>query len=296
MAGGRRGVWAGALIVAATVVGLLAPAFASGATSWQLGDFKYVKKTVFLPFAGSMETTNKGVRVNCGTAWDIVSGGGDPKGLPGHGSLSESGFGGERHWFAEASHLDEEKMKFHGYATCVRDLLVDYATHLENVAVGPTSEGSSVECPNGMHPLGGGVRSVGVPTAWSINSLDPFDTGDMDSLPDDAWRAFMAYGGPTTSSFLVDVTCSDDLPAYRSKSFALPVDLDGLKAKVRCPAGTRVTGGGGFISGNSLEAQLSATKPKDFGDRDKVPDDGWAVRALNFEGADKMLTVHAVCL
>ena len=298
MAGtGPRGPRVGALIVAAAVVALLVPALATGATSWEVGDFKYVKRTVTIPFADSMESTSKGVKVACGAGWDVVSGGGDPKGLSGHTVLSTSGIGGGRAWFTEASHLDSEATKFHGWATCVRNMVVDTATDVEPIGSGPTSDANSVECPSGLLALGGGVRTIGDPTTWFVNSLDPLDTADMDSVPEDGWRAYVAYGAAVPSSFLVDVTCGEDLPEYRSKSVSLPVSaVDGLKAKAKCPAGTRVTGGGGFISGTTLQAHIVASKPIDLRDGDKAPDDGWKVFARNNTGADKTLTVHAICL
>ena len=295
MAGiGKWGVRVCALSVAVATV-LLAPSGAAGATSWQTGDFKYVKDTGFMPAAGSTETKAGDVKIACGQGWDIVSGGADSKGLPGHGWLSGSGFGGSRHWFVEASHLDEAKTKMLGWATCLRERDTETSTHVEGITAGPISEGASVECPDSLAVLGGGVRTTGEATSWVINSLAPIDTADMDMTRDDGWQAYMGYGGAATANFLVDVTCGEDLPQYVSKSVDLPVSIEGVRAKMKCPAGTHVTGGGGFLSGNSLEARQLATKPIDLKDKDKAPDDGWHVRAANSEGAMKTLTVHAIC-
>jgi hypothetical protein len=255
-----------------------------------------VKKAGFIPFAGSMDRSAGTVKVGCGADWDVVSGGVASKGLPGHGALATTGVGGGENWFVEATHGDEDKTTMNGWATCVRDVLLDDVTHVEDITAGPATEGSFVECPGGAAVLGGGVRPVGDATEWYINSLDPIDTADADTTLDDGWRAYMAYGGADPSQFLIDATCGDVLPTYRSRQVSVPVDIEGRKQRVRCPAGTHVTGGGGFLSGSTEEARLLATKPIDLRDKDRAPDDGWQAWGANSDGATKNLTVHAICL
>jgi hypothetical protein len=142
----------------------------------------------------------------------------------------------------------------------------------------------------------GGVRAIGDDPLWALNTTYPIDLADGDSIPDDGWRDYMLYGGGSSSSFLVDVACGEDVPDYRSKVRDLDVAAtDGVKGKVMCHSG-HVTGGGALISGAVDEAYIVASYPVDGNDHDRAPDDGWKVFALNSEGADKTLTTYAICL
>jgi hypothetical protein len=224
-------------------------------------------------------------------------GGGNPKGLPGHTRLTTDSTGGKARWFAEATHLDAGKTKFTGYSVCVRHRFIDGDTHLVSVGAGPTTNSGDVECPNGLAALGGGVRAIGDAPAWGINTIEPIDLAtDGDLAPDDGWRDFMFYGGATSSSFLVDVVCGEDLPDYRMKSAPLPFSLGTAgKATAKCQSG-HITGGGALISGPVDEAYVLASYPIDGKDHDTAPDDAWQVRAVNSDGADKTLTAYAICL
>jgi hypothetical protein len=276
---------------------LLALAGQAHASRFTLGDFQYAKDSANLPPAGSDETTSSEVSPRCGSGWKIVGGGGNPRGLAGHTRLTATGFGGKARWEAEATHLDAPKTKFTGYSVCVQDRFVDDATHLVSVTAGPTTAGGEVSCPSGLAAIGGGVRAIGDPLDWALNTTYPIDLGtDADSIPDDGWRDYMFYGGGSSSSFLVDVACGEDVPDYRSKVRALDIAAtDGVRAKVMCHSG-HVTGGGALISGAVDQAYIVASYPIDGKDHDKAPDDGWKVFALNFEGADKTLTTYAICL
>jgi hypothetical protein len=106
----------------------------------------------------------------------------------------------------------------------------------------------------------------------------------------------MFYGGATSSSFLVDVVCGEDLPDYRKKSVPLPFALGTAgKATAKCQSG-HITGGGALISSPVDEAYVLASYPVDGKDHDTAPDDAWQVRAVNSDGADKTLTAYAICL
>jgi hypothetical protein len=147
--------------------------------------------------------------------------------------------------------------------------------------------------------LGGGVRLIGDEADWLLNSTYPIDNGtDADSFPDDAWQAYVAYGGSSPSSYLVDIVCGEELPTYSSKDapLASPNPFSTAKATARCPKSRHVTGGGALISGQILEAYVLASYPIDGKDKDKAPDDGWRARAVNTDGSSKTLTAHAACL
>jgi hypothetical protein len=72
------------------------------------------------------------------------------------------------------------------------------------------------------------------------------------------------------------------------------VSIKGGEAKVvrvRCPAGTHVTGGGSAFGGH----EMTRSTPFDGADRDRVPDDGWVVRLVNRLGYPNDFDAKAVC-
>jgi hypothetical protein len=295
----RRGIGATTLAFALALVLALVVAAPAGAKPkrYTVGNFQYAKASSSIPFAGASETTSGGVLPKCAKGWQLTGGGGLPKGLPGHTHLATSGIGGNRVWSVEAAHLDHEKSKLTGYAVCLRNRITDSATSGHSVGTSPGTSQHQVLCPSGLSVLGGGVEPIGGPEVWAINSTLPFDdSSDADSFPDDGWRDYMLFGGDSVSrSYLVQVICGEDLPAYETKEASLAAGFDSKKATAKCQSG-HVTGGGVLISGASDEAYVVASYPIDGADKDRAPDDGWRGFGLNAEGSAKTLTAYAICL
>jgi hypothetical protein len=64
--------------------------------------------------------------------------------------------------------------------------------------------------------------------------------------------------------------------------------------KVRCPAGLRVTGGGVYTEGATLEDEVGDSYPRDGRDRDAKPDDGW-VGSVNGGALGAAMRTYAIC-
>jgi hypothetical protein len=67
-------------------------------------------------------------------------------------------------------------------------------------------------------------------------------------------------------------------------------------AKIACPDGTSVTGGGAVVFGPAASGWLYASHPFDGSDRRRKPDDGWRVAAYNDDDLEStQMTAHAIC-
>jgi hypothetical protein len=146
------------------------------------------------------------------------------------------------------------------------------------------------DCPSNRHVLGMGV--VGI-----IIGLQAKDTSDAGHLADDR-VIFQTYSTPTDDADAYAI-CGRQTPIYKKKT--KPLDPAQTRiVKARCPAGTRVTGGGGLIKDardGPGQAYLNSSFPYDAGDVDLRADDGWAVRARNNTPATPgLLTAQAICV
>jgi hypothetical protein len=296
----RRGTGAKTLTFA--IVAVLALLIASPASAktkrFTVGDFQYAKASSSIPSAGPMEATSGEVSPKCDKGWKLTGGGAFPKGLPGHTRLASTGIFGDRRWFAQAIHGDSDKSKLIGYSVCVRDRIVDSDTSVHPVGTAAGTSSHQVACPSGLAALGGGVEVTGAPNIWGINSTNPIDDGsDADDFPDDGWKDYMLFGGDTVNrSYLVEVICGEDLPAYETKGVTLAAGFNAKAATAKCQSG-HITGGGVFITGAVDEATVVTSYPIDGKDKNKAPDDGWRALATNEHGAsEKTLTAYAICL
>jgi hypothetical protein len=293
-AAGRAGCATIPLVLAAA---FLLPSGASAASQslGTVGDFKYAKETAHLAAAGGAAEKAKDVAPRCaGHVWHISGGGAYMGGSSAHSFLSTDGFGGNRSWFASAWHFDAPSAKLTGIAVCVRHLSLVTDTDVVSVNAAPANGQGNFPCFSGSI-LGGGVRAIGATTDWFINGTEPFDLGDMDSEPDDAWQDYLRHRAGGSSSILIDTVCGQSVtPSYRQK--VAPLDSSkSAKVRARCNSG-HITGGGAVISGNIPDAHIAGSYPVDGSDKDKIPDDGWEARATNDTGSDKTLTTYAICL
>lgn len=153
------------------------------------------------------------------------------------------------------------------------------------------------QCTETAAVVGGGIHVTGPAAGSQLAYGRPRDdeVADADQKPDDQWaggamnlpaspRAITTYAicrqsGPTTVRYPVHVV-HDVAPGST------------FSAKATCPAGSHVVSGGSDV----YRGRVPVSVPFDSGDGDRLPDDGWRIRARNDEGSAFDLTVHAVCL
>ena len=150
------------------------------------------------------------------------------------------------------------------------------------------------ECPPGSELLGAGADSVSGQPEGVLSSLRPEDGDDANGRPDDAVTAFAHNTSTMAGSTQVWAFCAPGKVRYPSRSLKVP-RRDTRAVKVPCPRGTRVLSGGAYLDGLNDEVRLNALRPYDDGDKGKLRDDGWQVKASNVEGGRKQMTAWAFC-
>jgi hypothetical protein len=157
---------------------------------------------------------------------------------------------------------------------------VSYVSNFSGVTP-PGSALVDVSCPADKQPTGGGFgySSFGM-TAWSfpLGSAWRVQTHVQSGGMEDITALVMCKGGKLRVR-------RRDLSAKAGKAKA---------AKAACPGRTHVVGGGGFIQAVG-SGHLNSSHPYDGPDRDRVPDDGWRVRAYNGAASSREMRVVAVC-
>jgi hypothetical protein len=66
-------------------------------------------------------------------------------------------------------------------------------------------------------------------------------------------------------------------------------------ARVRCPKGTKLAGGGFRVGGTTSLVALNSMYPRDGADPGRKPDDVWVARIEDLGSVDRTLIAHAVC-
>ena len=160
----------------------------------------------------------------------------------------------------------------------------------------------SVSCPRGFKATGGGADITGDHRA-EIASSEPTDGRDANKKNDDAWFA-VTNNGTTQSQHMTVTTVCSKVGRYKVVStpqVRLP-DNTRVAATARCPAGSRVTGGGLGIRGFDNGYEVAGSFPIDGNDKDRLPDNGWTGVANNDgqrTGADSRrdtrMNTFAVC-
>jgi hypothetical protein len=159
------------------------------------------------------------------------------------------------------------------------------------------SNGSAhVRCPKGggIHVVGGGQYVFSPFEAATLTASTPFDGKDRGSAPDDGWRSTVRNfnAGDTLTVFAI---CASSPTTYKSDKFSTGPGRDARTARIHCPRGTHVTGGGvnlpvAYEDGGWLEASA----PFDDIDGDAKTDDGWTATGGSEEREVKM-KVTASC-
>lgn len=162
-------------------------------------------------------------------------------------------------------------------------------------AAAPATLTADAACPAGTHVTGGGPTNITSPAGeYFVSSNAPFDGPDGNRDPDDGWRTTAANNAGDPKPLSVTGVCSGGRLTYASRrGTAEPASARQLTA--RCPAGTRVTGGGARLGGPIALLWLNSSYPIDAGDGDTKPDDGWRARGYNNSGLAEAMKVFAIC-
>jgi hypothetical protein len=130
----------------------------------------------------------------------------------------------------------------------------------------------------------------------SINTLRPTDSvsSDPDDRPDDITNAYVSNPGAANTAAAY-AACMPGKTKYRQETFKIK-PASAKSARVECPDGTGVTGGGAVVFGPADSGWLTASHPFDGRDRKRKPDDGWRVKAFNDDELDAtQMTLTAIC-
>jgi hypothetical protein len=170
----------------------------------------------------------------------------------------------------------------------------DFTGNLVAPAVGT----ADAACPAGTQVVGGGASplatDVQTPEFW-VNRSAPYDGADADLEPDDGWigQGFNRFGEDKILG--VSAICFAGNVAYASDSASAAAGSEAT-AKVACPPGTHVAGGGASIDPSARNAYLNSSYPYDNADAGSRPDDGWTARAFNLRGFTKHVHVDVECI
>jgi len=229
------------------------------------------------------ETTGGGVQIN----------GRDPKlDLEIHGTFPHLTVPG---WGIEANNSSGFEAHMTVYAICSEQ---SFKRSFKVVDV-PANSGKAAHtsCPAGTKVSGGGVALVGGDHSVEVGTSAPSDGPDANSKPDDAWSGTGNNGTDDSVNMHVIAVCAKRGVYRVVESDRTPIPNNrSASAEVRCPAGTRVTGGGVDIRGIDTGLEVNSSFPTDGGDIGFTPDDGWEGIAYNDDtGSPDRMSTFAVC-
>lgn len=147
------------------------------------------------------------------------------------------------------------------------------------------------DCAEGTRVTGGGVLAAGPPSESAL-SISAFYAGRGEWYGgavnlDDASKEVVGYA-VCKAGALSHVRGPLD-PALRTG--------ETRAARVSCPRGTRLLGGGGALSGPGHRfSRIVSTYPVDDDDGNLAPDDGWRTRAYKISGGKTYLKSYAICI
>jgi len=154
-----------------------------------------------------------------------------------------------------------------------------------------------VLCREDNDVVGGGAALDGAAQeGWITETLNLAAEGKRGPAPDGGWVGDAKNLAGLAKTFRGYAICSRDQVRglrYREQGRVIPPGRAKLTAK--CPAGTEVLGGGGWVqrAGTSF---IRESFPVDLGDADKRPDDGWRVGVYNGTAMNLGAMVTAICL
>ncbi len=237
--------------------------------------------------------TQAGPHADC-TGDDVAAGGGGAvSGRPSSAHLNStwvtnaSGDG----WTTEAtSHLDGPRT-VSSYAICGKDP-VFWESNGPSQVPGGTKLGLGADCPNAAQDVTAGGSSA---EGGDIELLANLSFGQAFD-----WDTIHRNDGLTDALVEQWVGCSSDLKTSVEEDAVKVSPGKAGKLKVLCERKRVVTGGGfNFAKQFGFEpdgVHLNASQPiDDKSDKNKVPDDGWLVKAYNGAETKETLRAQAIC-
>ena len=82
---------------------------------------------------------------------------------------------------------------------------------------------------------------------------------------------------------------------YVQRYFSVPAESESKREVARCPRRTHVYGGGTSAAQSFGRGVVNSSYPVDLGDRDRIPDDGWAVHYDNYMPRADSAIITAIC-
>jgi len=160
---------------------------------------------------------------------------------------------------------------------------------------GPAAPHLRSSCPAGDSAVGGGVD---ISPKYSSAYITVSDPG-----PGASWDGHAVAGlASAVNQKVTDwAICAPAAVTYRSTSGLIAPNSFG-EASARCPAATRVVGGGVRVpefgpGDRDVDVRPTISSPFDGADGDFVPDDGWQIEADDWgAGGDLMIQATAICL
>jgi hypothetical protein len=171
---------------------------------------------------------------------------------------------------------------------------------LNYVTAGPAAlskdsqSATTAPCPVDTHVVGGGQYILSGYSDATLTSSTPIDGIDRNTAPDDGWKSTVRNFNPM-DTVTVFAICTRKPVTYKGDKAAAGPGRVANTARVACPRGTHVTGGGvklpvAYEDGGWLESSA----PFDGADGDSKADDGWTVSGGVEERRVKM-KLTAIC-
>jgi hypothetical protein len=139
--------------------------------------------------------------------------------------------------------------------------------------------------------IGGGLQTAGSPSTTQLDDTRPTGFGDGDAVPDDGWHADLTVD--SNANAVTYAICRRGV-GLRYLHAQLPATLEGgvRSASLDCGGGGYHVVSGGAASGPS-GTFLNSSYPYDGDDRNRAPDDGWAMTL--FDPVGGIDDVYAIC-
>ncbi len=262
------------------------------------GGFTYVKKSKTLADTTPSDRVGAEVNAKCPDGSEPTGGGTSVSSNPAGAFVSASGPRGQS-WRSGAWHFGQPKGTVTAWGVCFDDKSeVRVASAISAPINGGASSTGAPDCGTTESVSGGGVLPSGAPEEWWIHFSAPRDSaGDLDSEPDDEWRA-QIFHQPTfqpQDALFASVCLKTIKPKYEAQGVAFTEDPL-VTASVECPKRKSVAGGGPDVSGAPSATHLVKSQPLDSGDKGKIPDDGWKVTVSNPTLTEIDVVAYAACV
>lgn len=158
----------------------------------------------------------------------------------------------------------------------------------DDSATGSGVTSDQVSCPSDFpNPVGGGIHITGSDPGLDleVHASAPTSTG---------WRTAGNNNSGGAAQMTTFAICAKGTYLHASKTVAIRPGFT-KTAKVSCPAGTVVIGGGVNITDGDHAAEVRASEPADGADADHGIGDAWFGAAGNGGNTKVHMTVQAIC-